>query len=49
MTRPNEVRVSIKMHLIRDEDIVKLLEKQPNKQGYIKTVLRKEVKNAGTN
>lgn len=39
----NEVRVSLKLHLIRDKDIVLLLERHnENKQGFIKSLLKKE-------
>lgn len=37
-------RVFIKLNINTDADIIEFLEKQPNKQGCIKELIRKEIK-----
>ena len=39
----NTVRIPLKLNRKTDADIIALLEKQPNKQGFIKKILRKEL------
>lgn len=34
----------LKLHLVNDKDILDHLDKQPSKQGYIKEVIRKDMK-----
>ena len=36
---------NLKCHLIHDEDIIKQLEIQDNKNGYIKKLIRDDIKN----
>lgn len=37
-------RVSLQFNKIHDADILEQLEKQPNKQGYIKDLIRADIK-----
>lgn len=51
--RENIQRVAVKLNRVHDADILDHLEKQPNKQGYIKALIRADIekgeKNNGRN
>lgn len=34
----------LKCHLVHDKDVIKQLEKQSNKNGYIKSLIREDIK-----
>lgn len=38
--------VNFKLHKTNDKDIMEHLEAQPNKQGYIKELIRKDIANS---
>ena len=40
----NTVQIKMKLNLKTDADILAKLEKVPNKQGYIKALIRKDLK-----
>lgn len=42
----NTVQVKIKLNKNTDDDIIKLLNSVPNKQGYIKELIREDMKKA---
>lgn len=42
--RKNTKDVRIKLNLKNDADIIELLESLPNKQGYIKELIRRDMK-----
>lgn len=39
--------VNFKLHKTNDKDIMEHLEAQPNKQGYIKELIRRDIKEKG--
>lgn len=41
--KANTQRVSVKLNKTHDADILEHLEKQPNKQGYIKALIRADI------
>lgn len=41
--KENLLRVVVKLNKLHDEDILQHLEKQPNKQGYIKALIRADI------
>ena len=41
--KANTLRVSVKLNKMHDEDIIKHLAKQPNKQGFIKALIRADI------
>lgn len=41
--KANTQRVSIKLNKMHDSDIINHLEHQPNKQGYIKALIRADI------
>lgn len=41
--RENIQRVAVKLNRVHDADILEHLEKQPNKQGYIKALIRADI------
>ena len=46
--KDNYVTPSIRLHKIKDGDIIKRLGEVDNKQGYIKELIRKDIKNNDT-
>ena len=40
----NTQRVSVKLNKMYDEDIIRHLETKPSKQGYIKALIRADIK-----
>ncbi len=40
-------KVSLKLNVNTDADLIDLLQRQPNIQGYLKELIRKELKNRG--
>jgi hypothetical protein len=47
--RNNTVRVALKLNKRTDADIINRLAQQPNKQGYIKTLIRADIENRQRN
>ena len=45
MNNQNSYRISLHFNKITDKDIIEIIEKETNKQGYIKKLIRKELKN----
>lgn len=43
--KANTQRVSIKLNKMHDADIINHLDRQPNKQGYIKALIRADMEN----
>lgn len=41
--KENIQRVAVKLNRVHDADILEHLEKQPNKQGYIKALIRADI------
>lgn len=41
--KKNTQRVAIKLNKLHDADILEHLDKQPNKQGYIKALIRADI------
>lgn len=39
----NTIRISLKLNLTTDADIIRRLEQSCNKQGYIKELIRKDI------
>ena len=44
MPETNHVGVYLKLHKVKDADIIKRLSQVTNKQGYIKTLIQKDMK-----
>lgn len=42
--KSNIQRVNINLNKVHDADILEFLDKQPNKQGYIKALIRADIK-----
>lgn len=43
----NTVQVKLKLHTTNDADVIKRLEEVPNKQGYIKDLIRQDIAKSG--
>ena len=43
----NHTAIYIKLHLVKDNDIIKRLSDVGNKQGYIKSLIRKDLQEGG--
>jgi len=45
--RENLIRVTVKLNRKTDADIIQMLEAQANRQGYIKDLIREDIKKRG--